>query len=122
MRVQPVLIGSMFLLTGARHFVTPGTFAEIVPPGLPAPRTLVAISGVAELLGGLGVFPAATRRAAGIGLIALLVAVFPANVYMAMASQKFAALVPAWALWVRLPLQPLAMWWVWRAAIVPPAA
>jgi len=116
MRVQPLLIGSIFLFTGAMHFVTPETFAKIVPPGLPAPKTLVAISGIAELLGGLGVFPIATRRAAGIGLVALLVAVFPANVYMAV-SEKFTAIAPAWALWARLPLQPLAIWWIWRACV-----
>ena len=84
---------------------------------LPAKRALVYWSGVAEILGGLGLLFRRTRKAAGWGLVALLAAVFPANVYMATAAERFAAMAPAWALWARLPLQPLLMFWVWATAV-----
>ena len=75
---------------------------------------MVALSGAAEIAGGVGVLLAPTRRAAGVGLIALLAAVFPANLYMARAPERFAR-IPRWALYARLPLQPLMRWWAWRA-------
>jgi uncharacterized membrane protein len=103
-----------FIGSGVNHFVIPGTYKQIVPPGLGDPATLVRVSGVAEIAGGVGVLLPRTRRLAGFGLIALLVAVFPANVYMALNPAKFAK-IPAWALYARLPLQPLMMWWAWRA-------
>jgi uncharacterized membrane protein len=74
----------------------------------------VVISGVAELAGGVAVLAGPTRRAAGLGLIALLAAVFPANLYMARAPERFQR-IPRWALYARLPLQPLMMWWAWTA-------
>ena len=103
-----------FIGSGVNHFVIPGTYKQIVPPGLGDPATLVRVSGVAEIAGGVGVLLPRTRRLAGLGLIALLAAVFPANVYMALNPAKFAK-IPAWALYARLPLQPLMMWWAWRA-------
>jgi len=99
---------------GVLHFVRPAPFLRIVPPTLPAPGLLVLLSGVAEVAGGLGLLLPATRRAAGWGLLALLVAVFPANVYMV--GLASALHIPAWVLWARLPLQPLLMWAVWRAS------
>ena len=103
----------LFVGAGALHFIHPETFERIVPPALPAPRLLVLLSGAAEVAGGLGLLLPATRRAAAWGLLALLVAVFPANVYMV---QLAGALhIPAWVLWARLPLQPLLLWAVWRA-------
>ena len=96
------------------HFGRPAIFERIVPPALPAPHLLVLLSGVAEVAGGLGLLLPATRRAAGWGLLALLVVVFPANVYMV--GLASALHLPAWVLWARLPLQPLLMWLVWRAA------
>ena len=92
-------------------------YEQIVPPFFPAPRTLVALSGVFEILGGLGVMVPQTRRAAGWGLIALLIAVFPANIYMAIDAEKFGKSLPAWALWGRLPLQFFLMYWVWAVCI-----
>ena len=86
-----------------------------MPPGLPMPaRSATLISGAAELAGGVGLLLPATRPAASWGLAALLVAVFPANILMAQHAEKFAP-IPAWALWARLPLQPLLIWLVWRA-------
>ncbi len=72
----------LFVGVGVLHFLRPEVFARIVPPALPAPRLLVLLSGAAEVMGGLGLLLPATWRGAGWGLLALLVAVFPANVYM----------------------------------------
>jgi uncharacterized membrane protein len=80
---------------------------------------VVAISGVAEIAGGLAVLHPRTRSLARWGLLALLLSVFPANVHMAASPEQIEGLdldrIPRWALWARLPLQPLAMLWVWRA-------
>ncbi|MGI4760992.1 MAG: DoxX family protein [Janthinobacterium lividum] len=107
----------LFVGAGVLHFVHPAPFLRIVPPALPAPRLLVLLSGVAEVAGGLGLLLPATRRLAGWGLLALLVAVFPANVYMV--GLASALHIPAWVLWARLPLQPLLGWAVWRASQYP---
>ena len=91
-----------------------------MPPYLPYHREAVAVSGVAEIVGALAVIAPATRRPfARWWLIALLVAVFPANVHMAVSPEQVKGLdldrIPRWTLWARLPLQPLCVWWVWRA-------
>jgi uncharacterized membrane protein len=104
---------AVFLASGVLHFVRPLLFREIVPPVLPFPAALVAISGAAEIAGAAGLaFPAA-RRSAAIGLVALLVAVFPANVYMAVEHERFARVAPAWLLFARLPFQAVLIAWVW---------
>lgn len=111
------LLGLSFIGAGVNHFVIPRTYQQIVPPKLGelvGADTLVSVSGVAEVAGGIGVLLPATRRAAGLGLIALLAAVFPANLYMARSPERFKR-IPRWALYGRLPLQPLLMWLVWRA-------
>jgi uncharacterized membrane protein len=109
------LLAAFFIAGGINHFVIPGAYERIVPPWLKERRRLaVQISGVAELAGGVGVLVPSTRRPAGLGLVALLVAVFPANLYMARAPERFRQ-IPSWALYARLPLQPLMMWWAWRA-------
>ncbi len=108
------LLAAVFVGAGVNHFVMPRTYEQIVPPSLGDSRRLVQLSGVAELVGGLGVLSKRTRGPAGAWLIAVLVGVFPANVYMAQAHERFHR-VPRWALYGRLPLQPLMMWWAWRA-------
>ena len=109
-------LGALFIAAGGNHFLMPRPYRAIVPPRVqPRAKELVEISGVAEILGGAGVLIAPTRRAAGVGLIALLAAVFPANLYMARTPERFPR-IPQWALYARLPLQPLMMWWAWRAA------
>lgn len=90
-----------------------GVYVRIVPPWLPAPALLVQISGVCEILGGIGVVLPNTRRFSGIGLIALLVAVFPANVQMAQHPQLYADIASAPLLYARLPLQLVLIAWVW---------
>jgi len=109
------LLANFFIGAGANHFVMPRAYARIVPPSLRAHATrIVQISGVAEIAGGVGVLLPSTRRASGLGLIALLAAVFPANVYMAREPRRFKR-IPRWALYARLTLQPLMMLWAWRA-------
>lgn len=111
-RLSQLLIGAVFVGAGVLHIARPRPFAAIVPPGLPNKRALVAASGAAEIAGGVGVLVPKLRPAAGVGLAALLVAVFPANVYMATGPRKARLGAPRWALWLRLPLQPLLIWWV----------
>jgi len=114
-RRSRLLLGIAFLGAGVNHFVMPRAYERIVPPSMKdRAQSLVAVSGVAEVAGGLGVLLPWTRRAAGLGLIALLAAVFPANLYMARTSEHFRK-IPRWALYARLPLQPLMMWWAWTA-------
>ncbi|GAB3638452.1 DoxX family protein [Hymenobacter arcticus] len=107
------LLAVAFVGAGILHVIHPETYLRIMPPALPAPRLLVLLSGAAEVAGGLGLLLPATRRWAAWGLLALLVAVFPANVYMLQLHEQLH--IPLWALWARLPLQPLLMWAVWRA-------
>jgi uncharacterized membrane protein len=111
--VATVLLGAFFIAAGANHFVHPAIYQKIVPPSFPSPALLVAISGVAEIAGGIGVFIARTRKAAGIGLVLLLVAVFPANIYMAQHPELYRAVASATALYIRLPLQAVLIAWVW---------
>lgn len=108
-------LGLFFIGAGVNHFVSPRFYEAIVPPSLEHDaKRVVQVSGVAELAGGIGVLLAPTRRLAGIGLIALLAAVFPANLHMAREHRAFKR-IPRWALLARLPLQPLMMLWAWRA-------
>jgi uncharacterized membrane protein len=115
-------LGVAFVAAGVNHFVMPRAYRRIVPPSLKGrAESVVLVSGVAEILGGLGVLLPWTRRPAGLGLIALLAAVFPANLYMARAPEDFRK-IPRWALYARLPLQPLMMWWAWTATRRTPEA
>ncbi|HVR06059.1 MAG TPA: hypothetical protein VMS02_08450 [Solirubrobacteraceae bacterium] len=108
-------LGLAFIGAGINHFAMPRAYERIVPPSLQrVARQVVALSGVAEIACGVGVLLPPTRRAAGVGTIALLAAVFPANLHMARAPQEFRR-IPRWALYARLPLQPLMMWWAWSA-------
>jgi uncharacterized membrane protein len=106
------LLGAFFVVAGANHFVHPATYQRIVPPAFPVPALLVVISGLAEIAGGIGVFFKRTRKAAGIGLIALLIAVFPVNIYMAQHAQLFRDIASATVLYWRLPLQAVLIAWV----------
>ena len=109
-----LLLGAFFLVAGSLHFLKPKPYAATVPDALPRKLEIVYASGVAEIAGGVGVL--AGRRAAGWWLIATLVAVFPANVNMAVNADRFRA-VPEALLWARLPVQGLLIAWVWRVAV-----
>lgn len=111
-------LAAFFGFAGTMHFVVPRAYEAMMPPSFPRHRESVVVSGVAEIAGAAAIVPARTRRLAGWWLLALLVAVFPANLHMAVRPEAHRGLlkrVPRWALWARLPLQPLAMVWVWRA-------
>jgi uncharacterized membrane protein len=101
-----------FIIAGALHFIIPQAYLKIMPPFSPMPLTLVQISGAAEVLGGLGLFLSSTRQVAAWGLVALLIAVLPANIYMIIEHSSFAS-IPLWALWLRLPLQLPLIYWAW---------
>lgn len=114
-----VVFRSLFALfsvaAGIAHFVFPDAYARIVPPYLPRPGFLVLISGIAEIAGGIGILVPITRRMAAFGLVILLIAVFPANIYMATAHIPFAGLAgKSWLQWLRLPLQAPLIWWAWQ--------
>lgn len=115
------LAGLSFMGVGVMHFVDTAFFEHIVPPYLPAARWLVWISGVAEILGGLGLLIPQVRRAAGIGLLLLLISVFPANLHMAINEvMPTTGPVPVWTLWARLPFQLVFAAWVWWVALYRP--
>ena len=111
--ISRIAASALFLTSGTLHFFKADTYERIVPPGLPNAAALVVISGAAEIAGAIGLSIPKTRRAATFGLIALLVAVFPANIYMAIAHEHFAPIAPAWLLYARLPLQAGLVAWVW---------
>ncbi len=106
------LFGLVFILAGLNHFLNPVFYIDIMPPYLPWHGELVTISGVAEVA--LGVMMLSRRWAAlaGWGLIALLVAVFPANVHMAMHPELYPSIPPV-VLWLRLPLQGVLIAWAY---------
>jgi len=108
-------VALFFVGAGALHFVKTGTYERIVPPFVPNAREIVLVSGAAEIAGGAAVPIKRLRGTARWWLIALLLAVFPANVYMAVAPDKIPGLeIPTWLLWARLPLQGLFIAWVVR--------
>jgi uncharacterized membrane protein len=108
----PLILAILFVVAGALHFIATPAYVKIVPTWLPDATLLVYISGLAEILGGLGLLYPPTRRAAAWGLILLLLAVFPANVTMVSDHARFPT-VPLWAAWLRLPLQLPLIWWAW---------
>jgi uncharacterized membrane protein len=110
------VLGATFLATGLLHFLNPRLYEAIVPGYLPRHRALVYASGVAEMAGGAAVLHPRTARPAGWWLVATLLAIFPANVEMAVHAQRFRR-IPAPLLWARLPLQGAIIAWVWRVAI-----
>lgn len=108
-----VLLGLLFVAAGVLHFVFTPAYVRVMPSFLPYPRELVYLSGAAEIAGGLGVLLPGVRRAAGWGLILLLIAVFPANIQMAYASlQKHGLSLASVLLLLRLPLQFALIAWV----------
>jgi uncharacterized membrane protein len=106
------VLGAGFAIAGISHFAYSAHYARIIPPALPYPDALVAISGVCEIAGGIGVLIPRVRKAAGVGLIMLLIAVFPSNVYMALHPERFGDTASPTMLYARLPLQALFVVWV----------
>jgi uncharacterized membrane protein len=115
-RLARLFSGPVMIAAGVNHFVMPRAYEQIMPRRLPAHRELVYASGVAEALGGAGVLLERTRRPAGWWLILTLLAVFPANVEMAVHAERFRR-IPEPLLWARLPVQGALIAWVWAAAL-----
>ena len=106
------LLGVLFVVAGSNHFAHPSFYLAMMPAYLPWHTALVYLSGLAEIMLGLLLCFRRSARLAGWGMIALLIAVFPANVQMALNSDLYPG-YPAWALWLRLPLQLPLMAWAW---------
>jgi uncharacterized membrane protein len=107
---QKVFLGIaavFYVFAGIMHFLRSDLYLRIMPPFIPWHPAMVYISGAAEIAGGLGLLIPQLRRSAAWGLVALLIAVFPANVYMATSAASFSLL-----LWARLPAQAVLIWWV----------
>jgi uncharacterized membrane protein len=120
------VLAAFMVAIGTAHLVVPGPFVEIMPAPLAAHGLfLVMLSGVFEILGGIGILVPATRRFAGYGLVALYVAVFPANINMAMHDLAPGGLaLPHWMLLARLPFQLVFIGvalWVSRPPDSPPS-
>ncbi len=118
---RPLLyvMATLYILAGITHFLIPEAFAQIVPPALPYPLALAYLSGIAEIALGVGLLFSRTRKLAAWGIIALLIAVFPANVYMAVSNVTVTGvfgttLEPTPVVrWGRLPLQAVLICWAW---------
>lgn len=106
------LLAAFFILTGLYHFINPAYFLKIMPPYLPWHLFLIYLSGFFEIVLGIMVLIPGLRRLAAWGLIALLIAVFPANIHMALNPQLYAEINPV-ALWIRLPLQAVLVAWAY---------
>jgi uncharacterized membrane protein len=106
-------MGVLYVVAGVGHFVVTRAYVSIMPDYLPAHRELVLLSGAAEIAGGLGLFLPPTRRAAAWGIVLLLIAVFPAHIWMVEHADRFPG-IPLWILWLRLPLQLPLIWWAWQ--------
>ena len=113
MRLGRVLMGVLYVVAGMGHFAFTRAYERVMPPYLPAHHALVLLSGAAEIASGLGVLIPGRRRAAAWGLVCLLVAVFPANLWMAQ-HPELSPGTPPWLLWLRLPLQLPLIWWAWQ--------
>jgi uncharacterized membrane protein len=108
------LLAAFMTLAGLNHFLSPAVYVGMMPAVLPAPLALVYISGVAEIAGGLGLLHPRTRKLAAWGLVALFVAVLPANINMAVNQLPLGEHpVPLWALYARLPLQLVFIAWAY---------
>jgi uncharacterized membrane protein len=110
--VWQVIFAAFFVLGGVMHFVKPDFYLAIMPPWVPFHEAMVIVSGIAEIVLGVALLVPRTRRLAAWGLIALLVAVFPANIQALLNAR--AQGLPELALWIRLPLQGALIYWAYR--------
>lgn len=112
-KIGLVLAAILYVAAGALHFIKTDAYVRVMPPYIPWHLFMVRFSGVCEILGGLGLLLPQTRRTAAWGLVALLIAVFPANIYMATNPVEAGAeSIGPVVRWGRLVLQPLLIWWV----------
>lgn len=101
-----------YVLAGSNHFYNPPFYLNMMPPYLPWHLELVYISGIAEIALGILLVPKATRKFAAWSLILLLMAVFPANIYLAQTNGTTID-APAFAVWARLLLQAVLILWAY---------
>ncbi|MEM7153354.1 MAG: DoxX family membrane protein [Myxococcota bacterium] len=118
--IARTVLGVLLVLQGINHFISVDFMVKMIPAYLPEPLLLVQLSGVAEILLGALVFVPRFRRLAGFGILALLVAVFPANLQMALHPEQWPD-IPQAALWVRLPFQLVFAAWTWWTCLAPTA-
>ncbi len=105
-------MAALYVVAGIYHFVNPRFYMRIMPPALPAHKALVALSGICEIVFGFMLIPEATRHIAAWLIILLLIAIFPANIYMAIKWQRKQHKY-LWLAYARLPLQVVLIWWAW---------
>ena len=113
-QVALILLAVFFVGAGLNHFLNPDFYVQIMPPYLPAHLELVYLSGAFEVIGGVAVLIPSLRSLAGWGLVLLLLAVYPANIHMALNPESFPN-IPALALYLRLPLQFVLIAWAYWA-------
>jgi len=106
------LMSFMYIIAGIIHFIKPKVYMRIMPKYLPAHKALVYLSGLAEILLGVGLLFPETKNVAIYGIILMLMAFLLVHFYM-LSSKKAAAGIPRWALLFRIPLQFLLMWWAY---------
>jgi uncharacterized membrane protein len=118
LKISRLLIAAFFTVAGANHFIAPDFYLPMMPGYLPWPMALIYLSGVAEIVGGIGVLIPKWRKWAGWWLIAVLIAIFPANIHMLIHDVPLAGRhLPSWVLWTRLPLQLVMIAWVYVSTI-----
>ena len=109
--ISTYLVGLLFILAGVNHFINSDFYANIMPPFIPRHLTIVYVSGVFEVIGGISVLVPPLRRVAGWDLVALLIAVFPVHVHMITHHAEY-PLIPYSILVARIPLQFILIAWV----------
>jgi uncharacterized membrane protein len=108
-------MAGLYIVAGSYHFISPEFYKKIMPPWLPWHYLLIYISGICEIIFGILLTLKTTRRLAAWGIILLLIAVFPANIQM-MLNYRHAHDPNLWIAILRLPFQPLLIWWAWQFA------
>ena len=107
------LMALFYIIAGLNHFRTPKLYHKIIPPYFPNPKTINLLCGTIEVILGIALcFPMLSEFAAW-GIIALLIAVFPANIYMYL-NDNASLGIPFWLRFVRLPLQVVLIWWAYH--------
>jgi uncharacterized membrane protein len=108
------VMAAVYFLAGVNHFISPELYLRIMPSYIPEHALMVQLSGVAEILLGVGLVWPPTRRWAAWGVIALLIAITPAHIFMIQEHATLFSEVPLWGLYLRLPLQLLLMFWAYQ--------
>lgn len=106
------LMAAMYMVAGIFHFLKPRMYLRIMPRYLPKHRLLVYLSGLVEIILGVGLIFPETKDLAIYGIILMLIIFLSVHFYM-LSSEKAGAGLPKWALWLRIPLQFLLIWWAW---------